>query len=50
VRKIVLADVPYGRVVRFAGRWGVVCRGGVIDFWDGGRERVKPWSVVEVQA
>jgi hypothetical protein len=57
MRKVILADCPNGRIVRLGNRWGVVCKGRytrghefVVDFWDGGREYVKAWKVVEVQA
>ena len=60
MKTVVLADCPNGQVVRLGGRqgrWGVVCNGGVrrtawcvVDFWDGGRERVPSWTVVEVQS
>lgn len=57
MKTVVLADCPNGRVVRLGHRWGVVCKGKAsnnrtdvtVDFWDGGREHVKAWKVVEVQ-
>jgi hypothetical protein len=50
VKTVVLADVPAGSVVRINGRWGVVVSKRIVDFWDGGREYVKSWAVVEVQS
>jgi hypothetical protein len=58
VTKVVLADCRNGLIVRIGDRWGVVSTGKrngtrdsvVVDFWDGGREYVKSWTVVEVQA
>lgn len=53
-RRVVLADVAVGRIVRHAGRWGVVVQGGsksrsrLVDFWDGGREYVSDIAIVEV--
>lgn len=54
MKKVILADCLNGRVVRVGARWGVVCTAGrypfkVVDFWDGGREYVQAWKVVEVQ-
>ena len=49
MKTVVLADCPIGRVVRIRGRWGVVCSRRIVDFWDGGREYVNAWAVVEVQ-
>jgi len=54
VKKIVLADAPNGTVVRVGGNWGVVCsstKGSshrTVDFWDGGRRHVQPWTLVEI--
>ena len=55
MKTLVLADVPNGTVVRVEGNWGVVCsstKGSghrTVDFWDDGRRRVPPWTLVEVQ-
>jgi hypothetical protein len=55
--KRVLADVATHAIVRVNGSWGVVCQGHpprdgyrVVDFWDVGRQQVRSWTVVEVQA
>ena len=55
MRKVFLNDCLNGQIVRVGHRWGVVCMGGraqykVVDFWDGGREYVLAWKVVEVSA
>jgi hypothetical protein len=52
VKTVILADCPDGAIVRVGGkdgRWGVKCSTHVVDFWDGGRERVHGWTVVEVR-
>lgn len=52
----ILFDVARNRIVRYKGRWGVVCSRDarksavVVDFWDGGYEYVPDWHVVEVEA
>lgn len=59
MRRIVLADAPWGAIVRYQGDWGVLCMASnddgkngkrVIDFWDGGRCYVPNYAVVEVAA
>lgn len=54
MRRLILANVPPGRCVLYEGRWGVTCGKNsvrrVVDFWDGGREYVPVWKVVEVLA
>lgn len=54
MKKIVLADVAIGTVVRIDGNWGVVCSSDkgshrIVDFWDGGRRYVQRSLVVDVQ-
>jgi hypothetical protein len=55
MKKIVLADAKNGTVVRVDGNWGVVCVGKpgdtqrIVDFWDDGRRRIPPWTLVDVQ-
>ena len=56
MKRAILADCPSGAIVRVRGRWGVVTRNGVnrrkhrrvVDFWDGGRERVAVTEPVDV--
>ena len=52
MKKIILADAPMGACVLVDGRWGVKCTGRalscIVDFWDGGREWVRGWKVVEI--
>lgn len=54
---VTLGDVRNGAVVLVDGRWGVVCRGlsgsahgtyVIVDFWEGGREKLARDSEVEV--
>ena len=55
--KVVLADCPVGAIIFTDNRWGVVCRARsaqdrdwrIVDFWGGGRERVRSWKIVEMQ-
>ena len=59
MKRVILADVEVGTIVRLRGEWGVVCKAGrgsvktprrkrVVDFWWGGREYVSDIAVVEV--
>ena len=48
MKRVILADVPNGAIVRIAERWGVKCVGSIVDFWDGGREAIPAWTVVEL--
>jgi len=56
VKRLVLADVPTGAIVRVDGEWGVVCMGRphapwarrIVDFWSVGRQPVPKWAVVEM--
>lgn len=53
---VVLGGVSLGRIVRYAGRYGVVERGGTdnrwrwVHFWDGPPQRVDCMEVVDVPA
>lgn len=55
MKRLILADVPNGSVVRVGNRWGVLSKGTVlyghrvVDFWDGGREWVRSTTPVAVQ-
>ena len=56
MKRVILADVPIGGIVRVDGQWGVVCITGgsfdtrrwkVVDFWGEGRQRVSTTKVVD---
>lgn len=52
-KRVVLADLKPGRIVKVDKRWGVLLPGGdggrrrSVDFWDGGRESVSNIAIVE---
>lgn len=54
-RQVKMRNAPTHSIVRVDGRWGVIVhtignRPGnrVVDFWDGGRERIDPDHVVSM--
>lgn len=50
VKKVLLAGVPKGTIVRVEGDWGVVVNREVVDLWHHGRIIFPPRTVVDVPA
>ena len=58
LKRATLGDLSNGAIVLVGDRWGVICQSNrasyqkqhyVVDFWDGGLERVRRSTVVQVQ-